>query len=94
MASLGAGVAHELNNPLTSVLALCQVALQKARTGNEDPRRIELLATMEEECQRMREIVAKMQRLTTDYRNDGFAPVVAAATSAGTEKGITMPNER
>jgi two-component system NtrC family sensor kinase len=77
MASLGAGVAHELNNPLTSVLALCQVALQKARAGNEDPRRIELLATMEEECQRMREIVAKMQRLTTDYRNDGVAPVVA-----------------
>ena len=61
VSSLSAGVAHEINNPLTGVLGLTQVLLARARaTGSPDA---DLLGKVEGEAQRIRRIVERMQSL-------------------------------
>jgi signal transduction histidine kinase len=62
MAALAAGVAHEINNPLTGVIGLTQVLIGRARkAGSSDA---ELLASVEREALRVRDIVSKMLALT------------------------------
>jgi len=58
VAELGAGLAHDLNNPLTGVLGIAQVL--KGRHPDD-----ELIASLEREAQRCREVVSAMQRATT-----------------------------
>ena len=72
VASLGAGIAHEINNPLTGVLALTQVLGAKAaKLGDEKQQR--LLGSIEKEAQRIKEIVQRTLRLSQDYAGEGFA---------------------
>jgi signal transduction histidine kinase len=50
---MGAGLAHELNNPLAGILGLCQVLVQRATGGADAP----LLTSLEREARRCTEIV-------------------------------------
>jgi two-component system, NtrC family, sensor kinase len=63
MAALAAGVAHEINNPLTGVIGLTQVLRARARKASNQPD-AELLASIEREALRVRDIVSKMLLLT------------------------------
>ncbi len=58
VAELSAGLAHELNNPLAAILGLAQI-LRARSVGQEAV----LLAKMEEQASRCREVVASMMRL-------------------------------
>lgn len=57
VAQMGAGLAHELNNPLAGILGLTQILRAK---NPEDS----MLASMEEQAQRCREVVAALNRLS------------------------------
>lgn len=59
VAQMGAGLAHELNNPLAGILGMAQLA--KARSP-DDP----MLASIEEQALRCRDVVQALQRLTSE----------------------------
>jgi signal transduction histidine kinase len=70
-AELGAGLAHELNNPLAAVLGLAQILRQRA-SGPEAG----MLAKIEEQAARCREVVSAMTRLAhSEGTSVGFAAV-------------------
>lgn len=69
VAEVGAGLAHELNNPLASVLGLAQIL--KARRP-DDP----LLSDLESEAARCREVVGAMLRFTAGEVDPQNAPVI------------------
>lgn len=60
VAQLGAGLAHELNNPLAGILGLAQVARAGAQGQGIDP----MLAQIEEQALRCKDIVATLHRLS------------------------------
>jgi signal transduction histidine kinase len=70
LGSLGAGVAHELNNPLTSVLGL--VGLVRMNLPDESPD-AESLDTALSETRRIGTIVARLKDLTETEREEGRA---------------------
>lgn len=72
VAEVGAGLAHELNNPLSSVLGVVQ--LLKARAASQDERA--LLAQAETEAWRCREVVDAMLKLAQPGAGDGSTAVV------------------
>ncbi len=59
VAEVGAGLAHELNNPLASILGLTQILRQR----DIDPRSRAMLADLEREATRCREVVSTMLRV-------------------------------
>jgi signal transduction histidine kinase len=61
VAEVGAGLAHELNNPLAAILGLTQV-LREKRKGSDDET---ALARIEEQAQRCRSVVAALLRLSS-----------------------------
>ncbi len=63
VATLGAGFAHEINNPLAAVLGLTQVLLADVRGDEERPRAARMLVTIEREAQRIRSIVERVHGL-------------------------------
>jgi PAS domain S-box-containing protein len=77
LASLGilaAGVAHEMNNPLASVLVAVESVQRRLAAGREvegpcspDPEIVELLEVMERETRRCREISDKLTLLAQPY---------------------------
>jgi signal transduction histidine kinase len=74
MASLSAGVAHEINNPLASVLAFTQLLLSKARKSEGAAKQVSMLETVETEALRINDIVSRMQRLSQE-QGEGFGKV-------------------
>jgi signal transduction histidine kinase len=64
MAALAAGVAHEINNPLTGVIGLTQVLIARSRKQADGAADVELLVSVEREALRVRDIVRKMLSLT------------------------------
>jgi len=69
VAQVGAGLAHELNNPLAAVLGLSQVL--KVRYPDEA-----LLGDLESEAARCREVVTDLLRFTSGEVDPQQAPVV------------------
>jgi len=69
---LGAGVAHEINNPLAGVLGLTQLLLLKM--SPEDPAH-ESLKAVEKEALRMREIVQNLLRFSQTANGGTFTPL-------------------
>lgn len=67
MASLGAGVAHEINNPLTGVIGLTQFLIKKAREDSVANQDTELLGEIEREAIRIRDITRKMLSLSEEH---------------------------
>jgi two-component system NtrC family sensor kinase len=72
VAELGAGMAHELNNPLAAILGLAQVLRARARGTTDEA----TLARIEEQAARCREVVAAMLRLSSGDLDLRSAPVV------------------
>ncbi len=72
VAELGAGLAHELNNPLSAVLGLAQL-LRVERP--DEP----LLGDLEREAARCREVVATLQRVQQAGGDPVEAPIVEIA---------------
>ena len=67
--SLGAGVAHEINNPLTGVLGLAQLAL--ADLPNDNPL-YAVMRDIEEQALRIQGIVANLLRLSQRQGSESF----------------------
>jgi len=64
MSALAAGVAHEINNPLTGVIGLTQVLIARARKDSRAVAEQEMLKSIEREAQRVGQIVKKMAELS------------------------------
>jgi len=69
--SLGAGVAHEINNPLTGVLGLAQILLSDLPEGH--PAR-PLVKDIEEQAVRIQGIVANLLRFSQKQSGEHFRP--------------------
>jgi signal transduction histidine kinase len=69
VSSLGAGMAHEINNPLTSVLGFTQVLLARAREAKDAPR-VTILETIEHEAQRIRDVVQVLLGFSESYAGE------------------------
>ncbi|HET6339249.1 MAG TPA: HAMP domain-containing sensor histidine kinase [Polyangiales bacterium] len=79
MSALAAGVAHEINNPLTGVIGLTQVLIARARKEQKSGD-MELLTSIEREAQRVRKIVEKMSELAEGGKDQRLAEVNLADT--------------
>jgi len=78
MSALAAGVAHEINNPLTGVIGLTQILLSRVRKragGGEGDS--DLLQSVEREALRVRDIVGKMLLLSEAREAGGFSDLRA-----------------
>lgn len=71
VAEVGAGLAHELNNPLAGVLGAAQLLRARAR----DPRDTRLLDDLEAQAARCREVVSAMLRISGAASEGASAPV-------------------
>ncbi|MBN1605014.1 MAG: HAMP domain-containing histidine kinase [Polyangiaceae bacterium] len=76
MAHLSAGVATEVNDPLTSILGAVQVLAARARKASGDSREARLLTNAEEGALRIRELVKRVQALAQRQPRSCFRPVV------------------
>jgi two-component system NtrC family sensor kinase len=74
--SLGAGVAHEINNPLTGVLGLAQLAL--ADLPPDHPQ-YSMMRDIEEQALRIQGIVANLLRFSQRQGGEGFKILNMAA---------------
>jgi signal transduction histidine kinase len=72
LGELGAGVAHEINNPLTGALGIVQLLLADLPTGHPA---IPLLEDLEREALRIRKIVQNMLRLAQRQGGADTTPV-------------------
>jgi len=92
--SLGAGIAHEINNPLTCVLGFAQIL--RARSARENrPDDVQVLDLVEGEAQRIKRIVQTLLTFTQGYGGEQFTELdlnevchKAIAQVAGTEVQI------
>ncbi|MDP2269910.1 MAG: ATP-binding protein [Archangium sp.] len=65
LGSMGAGIAHELNNPLTGVLGLVSLVTMNLPEGSEDAESLQLAL---EQARRMGKIIERLQGLTESER--------------------------
>jgi signal transduction histidine kinase len=94
--SLGAGVAHEINNPLTGVLGLAQLAL--ADLSAEHPAR-PMVQDIEAQALRIQGIVANLLRLSQrqsgeDFRTLNMAQVIEDALELCGQQNLASANIR
>ncbi|MET0389007.1 MAG: ATP-binding protein, partial [Polyangiales bacterium] len=73
MSALAAGVAHEINNPLTGVIGLTQVLLSRNKQRPGAEAETELLQSSLREALRVRDIVSKMTLLSQAREASGHA---------------------
>jgi len=72
VAEVGAGLAHELNNPLSGILGIAQL-LRRKHHGKPDEG---LLRDLEGQADRCRDVVAAMLRFSSGEVDHGPAPVI------------------
>src|SRR6478735_8998789 len=72
LGELGAGVAHEINNPLTGALGIVQLLLADLPAGHPA---LPLLQDLEREALRIRKIVQNMLRLAQRQSGTDTAPI-------------------
>jgi signal transduction histidine kinase len=60
LATMGAGIAHEINNPLTGVLSMVQIVRKKVEKAGGQEKAIKMLGKAEMEARRIRDIVQRM----------------------------------
>jgi signal transduction histidine kinase len=94
--SLGAGVAHEINNPLTGVLGLSQLALADLQADH--PAR-PMVQDIEEQALRIQGIVANLLRFSQrqsgeDFRTLNMATVLDDALELCGVQNLTRANVR
>ncbi len=70
---LGAGVAHEIKNPLTSLLGMVHMILAKEEGDPALRRRVRII---QEQARRINEIVENLRRLTEETAGAGFLPTL------------------
>jgi two-component system NtrC family sensor kinase len=76
VSSLGAGIAHEINNPLTSVLGFAQILKMRAgRDKRADDEKA--LAVVESEAQRIKQIVQTLLTFSQSYAGESFTELDA-----------------
>ena len=90
VAEVGAGLAHELNNPLAGILGLAQV-LRMKHQGTPDAM---LLENMEKEAMRCREVVEAMLRISSGDVDPADAPVIALEALIGEVFGLVSGSFR
>ena len=78
MAALGAGIAHEINNPLAGVLGMTQILMGR----EHDERTARALGTIEREALRVRAIVERMSSLAQESVRDAVRVDVVAMLEA------------
>lgn len=72
VSSLAAGMAHEINNPLTSVLGMAQVLEKRARNLRDDPSELRALSAIQDGANRISEIVSSLRSLAQRPGMDDF----------------------
>jgi two-component system, NtrC family, sensor kinase len=98
VSSLGAGMAHEINNPLTGVLGFTQVLIAQAKNAG-DTARAEVLALIEKDAQRIRDVVQVLLSFSQNYAGEHLAEldvnavVAEALARAGLAGGIEIARE-
>lgn len=70
-----AGVAHELNNPLTGVLGLAQVLRARLARRNDGSQEAEILTSIINESKRMQSLLDRMKVLHAEDDNPNYRPV-------------------
>jgi two-component system NtrC family sensor kinase len=71
--ALGAGIAHEINNPLTGVIGLTQVLMTEMEGTPDNEEKLAVLKTVEKEALRVKGIVRNLLTFTQDYVGEGFS---------------------
>ncbi len=66
VASMSAGIAHEINNPLTAVISFAQVLEARAKRNPDGAKQASILAKLTESALRIHDIVRRMQRLSEE----------------------------
>ncbi len=106
---LGAGVAHEINNPLAAVLGSAQLAL--LRSDRADTRIRPHLEDIEKEALRIKDIVESLLRLSQDQAQQALGtvelnsvvdaalalvarPIITARIAVKKELGVELPRIR
>jgi two-component system, NtrC family, sensor kinase len=72
-------LAHEINNPLTSVLGLAQMLIMRTPADSEQSK---FLTGIEQEAQRICSIVARLRSLTESFGGEGFERLDVSALVA------------
>jgi PAS domain S-box-containing protein len=67
LGELGAGIAHELNNPLTGILNFCQLAIMQAKKGSP---LYEKLKEIEFQTKRMAKIIGNVRDFSTQSKRE------------------------
>jgi signal transduction histidine kinase len=75
LTTLSAGVAHEINNPLTGVLGITQVLLDEARGDPKRAKEVALLEHVEKAGLRMKSIVKRILSLSEPRTHADLSPV-------------------
>ncbi len=75
LSALTAGVAHEMNNPLTGILGLTQVLVSRSRRSAQGDGNAPLLESIVKEARRMQSLLEKMMSLRQLDDGNAFHPV-------------------
>jgi two-component system NtrC family sensor kinase len=75
VSALGAGVAHEINNPLSAVLGMTQILERRLQKEADRKRELNMLGTIEAEAHRIKGIVRTLHSFSAAYAGEGFVPI-------------------